>query len=71
MEIKQNQLFFHETYSNLTSFFIDHKMVNYFKDFFIISIFPFHPKSEHKQVKGRKNKQNMYTSDSIFSLFTK
>ena len=32
MEMKQNKTFFHETYSNLTSFFIGHKTLKYFSD---------------------------------------
>ena len=36
MEMKQSQTFFHVTYSNLISFFIDHKKLKCFNDF------PFH-----------------------------
>ena len=31
--MKQNQTFFYETYSNLTSFFISRKILKYFNDF--------------------------------------
>ena len=34
MEMKQNQTFFHGTYSNLTSFFIGGKILKYFNDFY-------------------------------------
>ena len=33
-EMKQNQTFFHETYSNLTLFFIGRKKLKYFNDFY-------------------------------------
>ena len=49
MEIKQNQKFFYGKYSNLASFSIGHKKLTYFNDF-ILGIFQFHYKSEHKQV---------------------
>ena len=32
--MKQNQTFFHEIYSNLTSFLIGHKILKYFNDFY-------------------------------------
>ena len=32
--MKQNQTLFHETYSNLTLFFIGRKILKYFKDFY-------------------------------------
>ena len=38
---------FHETYSNLTSFFIGRKMLN-ISMILITGIFQFHCKSEHK-----------------------
>ena len=34
MEMRQNQTFFHEICSNLTSFFIGSKILNYFIDFY-------------------------------------
>ena len=34
MEMKQNQTFFHETYSNLTLFFIDCKILKYLNEFY-------------------------------------
>ena len=34
LEMKQNQTFFHRTYSNLTSFFIGHKILKYPNDFY-------------------------------------
>ena len=34
MEMKQNQTFFHETYLNLTSFFIGRKILKYLNDFY-------------------------------------
>ena len=49
MEIKQNQTFFHGTYSNLTLFFIDRKILN-ISTMCIIGTFQFHCKSEQKQV---------------------
>ena len=54
MEIKQNQTFFHRTYSNLTSYFNE----------FIIGIF--HYKTEHKQVKSNKSNKTHVKSDNIF-----
>ena len=57
MKVKQNQTFFHGTYSNLISLFISHKILKYFQ---------FHCKNEHKQVKGNKFKQGMCKADSIF-----
>ena len=33
---------------------------------FIIGIFQFHCKSEHKQVKWKESKEDMWKSDSIF-----
>ena len=62
MEMKQNQTFFHVAYSNLTSFFIGHKILKYFIDF---GIFQLYWKSEHKQVKWNEIKWDMYKSDSI------
>ena len=41
---------FHRTYANLTSFFIGRRTLNISMTF-IIAIFQFHCKSEHKQVK--------------------
>ena len=64
MEMKQNQQFFHGTHSNLTSFFIGHKIIKYFNDF-VIGIFQFHYKSEHKQVNWNKIKRET-KSDCIF-----
>ena len=34
METKQNQTLFHESYSNLISFFIDHKILKCFNNFY-------------------------------------
>ena len=34
IEMKQNCTFFHGAYSNLTSFFIGHKILKYFIDFY-------------------------------------
>ena len=34
MEMKQNQTFFHGTYSNLTLFFIGRKMLKHLNDFY-------------------------------------
>ena len=34
MEMKQNQTFFHGSYSNLTLFFVGHKLLKYFNDFY-------------------------------------
>ena len=48
MEMKQNQTFFHVTYSNLTSFIVD-KILKHFNDFIVI--FKFHYKKEHTHVK--------------------
>ena len=50
MEMKQNQTFFHGTYSNLTSFCFHRRNWNVSVTF-IIDIFQFQQKSEHKQVK--------------------
>ena len=33
-EMKHNQTFFHEIYSNLTSFFIGNKPIKHFNDFY-------------------------------------
>ena len=33
-EMKQNQTFLHDTYSDLTSFFSGRKTLNYFNDFY-------------------------------------
>ena len=33
MDVKQNQIYFHGTYSNLTLFFIGHKILKYSNDF--------------------------------------
>ena len=33
MEVKQNQIYFHGTYSNLTLFFIGHKILKYSNNF--------------------------------------
>ena len=38
MELKQNQTFFHGTYSNLTVFFIGRKIQKYFNDFISIAL---------------------------------
>ena len=61
--------FFHETYSNLTSFFIGHKIWNYFNEFYNRHFFQFHCKSEYKQVTWNKIKQDMRKSDSIFPYY--
>ena len=45
----------------LTPFFIGCKII-----IFIIGIFQFHCKSEHKQVKWNKMKEDMFKTDSIF-----
>ena len=60
MELKQNQTFFQGTYSNLTLFFIGHKMLKYFNDFYNwhVSV-PF-----QKQVK--QSQHGMWKFDSIF-----
>ena len=34
MEVKENQTFFHETYSNLTPILIDRKILKYFNDLY-------------------------------------
>ena len=34
MEMKQNQTFFHDTHSNLTSFFIGRKILKHLNDFY-------------------------------------
>ena len=52
-------------YSNLTIFFIDSKLLKY-SYHFKIAIFQFHSKSEHKQVKSNKIKQDTCKSNSIF-----
>ena len=51
MEIKQNQTFFHRTYSNLTSFFIARKILKYFNDFYNFVTLQFHCKIEKKTSK--------------------
>ena len=56
---------FHGTYPNLTSFFIDHKILKYFNDTLIIDIFQFHCRSKYKQVKCNKFKRDMSKSDII------
>ena len=59
MELKQNQTSFRGTYSNLTLFFIGHKIIKYFNDFnnwnFSISL-----------QKWNKITKHMCKSDSIF-----
>ena len=64
MEIKQNQTLFHRTYSNLTSFFTDGKLLKYFSDFhnWHLSV----PSQKWAQSKT-KIKQDMCKSDSISS----
>ena len=34
MKMKQNQIYFNGKYSNLTSFFIGHKVLKYFNGFY-------------------------------------
>ena len=63
MEMTQNQIFCHETYSNLTSFSLGCKILKYLNDW--ICIFQFYCKSEHKQVKWNKIKPDMWKSNSI------
>ena len=53
MEMKQDQIFFHGTYSNISVTFT-------------IGIFQFHCKIEYKQVKGKEIKGDMCKSDSTF-----
>ena len=48
--MKQNQMFFHRTYSNMTSFFVGRNILNISMTF-ASDTFQFHCKSEHKQVK--------------------
>ena len=64
-EMKQNQTFFHRIYSNLTPFFIGHKILKYFNDFFIVGIFQFHCKSEHEQV----NKMKLHGTCANLTVF--
>ena len=66
MEMKQNQTIFHGTYPYLTSFFIDRKILKYFKDF-KLGTFQFHCKSEHKQIKRNKITRDMCESDIIIA----
>ena len=33
-EMKQNQIFFHGIYANLTSFFVGHKILKWINDFY-------------------------------------
>ena len=48
IEMKQNQTFFHGTYSNLTSFFIGYKIRKTISMTFIIGISQFRCKTEPK-----------------------
>ena len=62
MEMKQNQTFFHGTYSNLALFFIGCKILKHFNDFYnwLFSI------SFQKWPQTIKVTRDMCKSDSIF-----
>ena len=67
MERKQNQTFFHGTYSNLTLYLFLSKYIEVFQ-WLIIGTFQSHCKCEHNQIKSNKIAQDMCKSDSIFFI---
>ena len=64
-ENETNQTFFHETYSNLTSFFISHKIPKCFNDFFNWH-FSISLQKWAQTIKWNKIKRGICKSDSIF-----
>ena len=68
IEMKQNQTFFYETFSNLMSFFLGCKILYYFNDFHKLFLLQQQRKTR-KQVKWNRIKQDTCKSDSIFLYF--